>query len=143
MTNIPATTYLTYAEARLREAGTRCVRVMPDGYATNLGELAVVASLTWDGAMYILSALATLDGETITGRSSDLHQYARHTLPQADFALWSYLAKLHNFQHKPNHPEAAFRESCRETATLLSILNSRLPPSLQLSEACREWLAAL
>lgn len=116
---------------------------MPSEYATNLGELAVVASLTWDGAMDILSALATLDGENITGRSSDLHRYARRTLPEADFGHWSRLASLHNFQHKPNHPEPVFRQSCHYTDIFLELLNNRLPPALRLPADCWEWLAAV
>lgn len=141
--DILAATYLTYSESRLREAGARCQNAIANGYAANLGELAIAASLTWDGAIDLLSALATLDGEDITGRSSDLRRYARHTLPQADFSHWSRLATLHNFQHKPNHAETVFRSSCHGVGSLLTLLNGRLPAPLQLSSACFNWLAVI
>ena len=93
--------------------------------------------------MDILSALATLDGENITGRSSDLHQYARHNLPPDNMTYWRHLARLHNFQHKPNHPEPSFQQSCHFTGIFLELLNNRLPPRLRLPADCREWLTAL
>ena len=141
MLDIAAATYLEYAESRLREAGERCQRAMSGGYAHNLGELTKVASLIWDGVMDVLSALSTLDGASPSGRSSDLQQYARRILTRDEYSLWRDLARLHNFQHKPNHPEAVFRASCRGTASLLELFNQRLPAHLQLPAECWEWLA--
>ena len=141
MVDIAAATYLEYAESRLREAGERCERAMSSGYARNLGELAKVASLIWDGVMDVLSALTTLDGNTPGGRSSDLRQYARQVLTREEYSLWRDLARLHNFQHKPNHPETVFRASCRGTISLLELFNQRLPAQMQLPAECWEWLA--
>ena len=143
MPDVAAATYLEYAESRLREAAERGERAILSGYAGNLGELAKVASLIWDGAMDILSALTTLAGDTSSGRSSDLRQYARHILTRDEYSLWRGLARLHNFQHKPNHPEPIFRASCRGAASLLELLNSRLPAGMQLPSSCWNWLAAV
>ena len=143
MVDIAAATFLEYAESRLREAGERGRRAMSNGYGDSLGELAKVASLIWDGVMDVLSALTTLDGGTPSGRSSDLRQYARRILTRDEYSLWRDLARLHNLQHKPNHPETVFRASCRGTASLLELFNQRLPPQLQLPAVCWEWLAGL
>ena len=103
MADISAATYLEYAQSRLREAGERCERALLRGYARNLGELAKVASLIWDGAMDILSALVTLDCDTPSGSSAALRRYAQKILTTSEYNLWRGLARLHNFQHKPNH----------------------------------------
>ncbi len=110
---------------------------MSNGCDRNLGELAKVASLVWDGVMDVLSALTTLDGDIPSGRSSDLRQYARRILTRDEYSLWRDLARLHNFQHKPDHPETVFR------ASLLELFNQRLPATLQLPSECWEWLAGL
>ena len=116
---------------------------MSNGYVPNLGELAKVASLIWDGVMDLLSALTTLDGDTPSGHSSDLRQYARQILTRDEYSLWRDLARLHNFQHKPNHPETVFRSSCRGTASLLELFSQRLPPQLRLPAVCWESLAGI
>ncbi len=143
MADLAAADYLEYAESRLREAGERGEKAMSNGYGHNLGELAKVASLIWDGVMDVLSALTALDGDTPNGRSSDLRQYARQILTRDEYSLWRDLARLHNFQHKPNHPETVFSASCRGTASLLELFNQRLPTQLQLPSECWEWLAGV
>lgn len=143
MADLSAATYLGYAESRLREAGERCEKALLLGYAQNLGELAKVASLIWDGAMDMMSALTILDGNTPTGSTSSLRRYARQILTQDEYNLWRGLARLHNFQHKPNHSETVFRTSCHVVASLLNLLNKRLPDSMQLSLTLLEWLAAV
>lgn len=143
MADLASATYLEYAESRLREAGERGERAMSNGYAHNRGELAKVASLIWDGAMDVLSALITLDGDSPSGRSSDLRQYARQVMTRDQYSLWRDLARLHNFQHKPNHSETVFRSSCRGTASLLELFNGRLPAQLQLPAECWEWLVGI
>ena len=133
--------YAGYAASRLMEAGARYRRIAAQDYADNLGELAKIASLTWDAAMDILSALALLDGERLTGRSTWLYRYAERALPVETGLYWRYLARLHNFQHKPDHPEPAFRQACLYTGILLQLLNDRLPAALQLPATSRGWLA--
>ena len=93
--------------------------------------------------MDVLSALTTLDGDTPSGRSSDLRQYARQILTRDEYSLWRDLARLHNFQHKPDHPETVFRASCRGTTSLLELFNQRLPATVPLPSECWEWLAGL
>jgi len=143
MADIPAAIYLTYADSRLHEAGERCKRALLRGYARNLGELAKVASLIWDGVMDVLSALVTLDGNTPSGSSASLRQYAQHILTRDEYNPWRDLARMHNFQHKPNHTEAVFRSSCRGVGSLLTLLNGRLPVPLQLPASCFNWLAGI
>ncbi len=133
--------YAGYAASRLQEAGERYHRIASQDYADNLGELAKISSLTWDAAMDILSALALLDGEQLTGTSTRLYHYAKRALPAETGWYWQYLARLHNFQHKPDQPEPAFREAVRYTGILLQLLNARLPAALQLPEPSRSWLA--
>ena len=110
------------------------------GFAANLGELAKIASLTWDATMDFLSALMTLDGAEATGQSTVLRQYARHNLPREVYVNWKGPARLHNFQHKPDHSETAFRESCHYTGIFLEQLNNLLPARLQLLASCWDWL---
>lgn len=143
MADIPAATYLEYAESRLHEAGERCERALLRGYARNLGELAKVASLIWDGVMDILSALFTLDGDTPSGSSAALRRYAQKILTTDEYNLWRGLARLHNFQHKPGHTETVFRTACHDVATLVGLFNNRLPVSMQLSPDVLNWLATV
>ena len=132
--------YAGYAASRLTEAGERYHKIAVQDYADNLGELAKIASLTWDAAMDILSALALLDGERLTGTSTSLYHYAKRALPAETRLHWRYLARLHNFQHKPDHPESDFRQACHYTGILLQLLNDRLPAALQLPAPSRSWL---
>ena len=134
--------YAGYAVSRLLEARKRYWRIEAQDYADNLGELAKISALIWDGAMDILSALALLDGEELTGRSTRLYGYVKRALSAETGLHWQYLARLHNFQHKPDHPESAFREACHGTGVLLQMLNERLPAELRLPEMSWSWLLA-
>ena len=134
--------YAGYAVSRLLEARKRYWRIEAQDYADNLGELAKISALIWDGAMDILSALALLDGEELTGRSTGLYRYAKRDLSAETMWYWQYLSRLHNFQHKPDHPESDFREACHGTGVLLQMLNERLPAELRLPEMSWSWLLA-
>ena len=134
-------TYIGYARSRLAEAGVRYRNIPAQEFEANRGELAKIASLTWDAVIDVLSALALLDNITLSGRSTDLVRYVKEELPDPIKSLWWAPAKLHNFQHKPDHPEPAFRAACHRTGALLQLLNDLLPAALQLPEPSRSWLA--
>ena len=132
--------YAGYAESRLVVAGRRFETTSSQPYAERRGELAQVASLIWDATIDLVSALALLNGTGLSGRSADMSDYAKRSLPDV-YDYWRGPARLHNFQHKPDHPELEFRQSCRRAGTALSRLNVELPSQLQLPANCWEWLA--
>ena len=134
-------TYIGYARSRLAEAGVRYRNIPAQEFEANRGELAKIASLTWDAVIDVLSTLALLDDRTLSGRSTDLVQYVKKELGDEINGQWWAPAQLHNFQHKPDHPEPAFIEACHHTGILLQLLNARLPAALQLPEPSRSWLA--
>ena len=133
--------YISYAQSRLAEAGARYRNIPVPEFEANRGELAKIASLIWDAVIDIVSALALLDNRTLSGRSTDLVRYAKRDLGGEINTRWWAPAQLHNFQHKPDHPETAFRQACLYTGILLRLLNDRLPAALQLPETSRGWLA--
>ena len=133
--------YIGYARSRLDEAGARYRNIPAQEFEANRGELAKIASLIWDAVIDVLSALALLDGMTLSGRSTDLLRYAKRELGGVISARWWAPAQLHNFQHKPDHPESDFRRACHFTGVLLQLLNDRLPAGLQLPATSRGWLA--
>ena len=134
-------TYIGYARSRLAEAGARYRNIPAQEFEANRGELAKIASLTWDAVIDVLSALALLDNRTLSGRSTDLVRYAKNELGGEVRSQWWAPARLHNFQHKPDRPEPAFIEAIHFTGILLQLLNARLPAALQLPEPSRSWLA--
>ena len=134
--------YAGYAESRLVVAGRRFEATSSQPYAERRGELAQVASLIWDATIDLVSALALLNGVEVSGRSADMSDYAKRRLPDT-YDYWRGPARLHNFQHKPNHPEHEFRQSCRRAGTALSLLNLELPSQLQLPAVCWEWLVGI
>ena len=133
--------YIGYARSRLAEAGARYRNIPAQEFEANRGEMAKIASLTWDADIDVLSALALLNNMTLSGRSTDLVRYMKSELVGEISSRWWAPAQLHNFQHKPDHPEPAFREAVRYTGILLQLLNNRLPATLRLSEPSRSWLA--
>ena len=133
--------YIGYARSRLDEAGARYRNIPAPEFEANRGELAKIASLIWDAVIDVLSALAMMDNKTLSGRSTDLVRYAKQELGDEISGQWWAPAKLHNFQHKPDHPEPAFQEACHFTGILLQLLNDRLPAALQLPATSRNWLA--
>ena len=134
--------YCRFADSRLTEARDKFQRAVVLGYAGNIVEVAKVASLIWDAAIDILSALALLDGEDATGRSSNLRQYARRSFSSIAQRYWRNLARLHNFQHKPNLSESEFRREIYYTGIMLDYFNNQLPPPMQLAAYSLIWLTA-
>lgn len=137
-----AVEYCQFADSRLAEAGDKFQRAVAQDYDANIGEVAKVASLLWDAAIDILSALALLDGMNPTGVSADMRRYARYNLPEGLFRYWRNLARLHNFQHKPNLPEHEFRSELYYTGITLGMFNRRLPPAMQLATDRLAWLTS-
>ena len=140
MPDLTAADYAGFAESRLTRARRRFDLTASQSYAERRGELAQIASMVWDATIDLVSALALLDGVAVTGRSSDMTDYAKRRQPDA-YLDWPGPARLHNFQHKPNHPEPGFQSACLEASGVLSQLNQQLPPRLQLPAECWEWLA--
>ena len=104
MLDLTAADYAGFAESRLMRARGRFDLTASQSYAERRGELAQIASLVWDATIDMASALALLNGVSLTGRSSDISDYAKLRLRDV-YVHWSGPARLHNFQHKPNHPE--------------------------------------
>ena len=137
---IPAALFCRLAASRLAEAEAKYARAAGLSYPDDVMELAKLASLVWDAALDILSALQTGDGEEPSGRSSDLRQYARHHLPATIYDQWPQLARLHNFQHKPVLPAAGFLRYLHLSGVMLQLLNDRLPTTLQLPSDRFRWM---
>ena len=134
--------YCRFAGSRLTEAQDKFQRAVVLGYVDNIGEVAKVTSLVWDAAIDILSALSLLDGENATGVSSDLRQYARRNFRHITSRYWRNLARLHNFQHKPNLPENELRPELYYTGIMLDIFNTQLPQPMHLAADSLIWLTA-
>ena len=142
MLSLAPTDYAGYAESRLTVARRLFEATASQLYTERRGELAQVASLIWDATIDLVSALALLNGLRSTGRSADMSDYAKREL-QDVYQRWRGPARLHNFQHKPDHPELEFRQSCRRAGTALSLLNVELPAQMQLPAECWEWLVGI
>ena len=137
-----AADYCRFAGSRLVEAREKFQTAVAMGYDDHIGEIAKVASLVWDAAIDILSALALLDREAVTGVSSRMRQYAKDKLQAIVNQSWTHLARLHNFQHKPNLTESEFRVELRYTGLMLEIFNLQLPQSMQIAGDNLAWLSA-
>ena len=130
-----------FANSRLTEAQDKFLNAVSVGYDDDIAEAAKIASLVWDAAIDILSALALLDGEVVTGVSSDMRRYARYRLPENVYRNWKSLARLHNFQHRPNLPESEFLVELYYTGIMLELFNRRLPQQLRLPGSSFDWLS--
>ena len=139
MLDLTAADYVGFAESRLTRARRRSDLTASQSYPARRGELAQIASLVWDATIDLVSAIALLNGVALTGRSSDMSDYAKQGLSDA-YVHWPGPARLHNFQHKPDHPETRFQSACLEASSVMSQLNLHLPARLQLPADCWEWL---
>ena len=137
-----AAEYCRFAGSRLLEAWDKFGRAVALDYDDHIGEVAKSASLIWDAAIDLLSALALLHNSRVTGVSSDMRQYASRTYQVIYDAYWRHLARLHNFQHKPNLPESEFRSELYYTGIMLDIFNTQLPQPMQLAADSLIWLTA-
>ena len=108
-------------------------------------EFADVAMLVWSAGIDVISALMLLDGETTLSTSTQRRLYLRNTLDIAYPHLelrdgWRHLARLHNFQHNLDLPQAQFEAACRGSGKLIAELNELLPYELRLPSESYRWL---
>ena len=136
-----ASDYCRFATSRLVEGENKLREAAALSYDNNMGEVAKVASLVWDAAIDMLSALALLNQVDATGVSSDLRRYARRDFPEIVSQRWHHLARLHNFQHKPNLPEPQFRLELYYVGNMLELFNRRLPQQLRLPLSSFDWFS--
>ena len=134
--------YCRFAGSRLTEARDKLQNAVALGYDDHIGEVAKSASLVWDAAIDLISALASLNNSRVTGVSSDMRQYAKNEHEIIFDAHWRHLARLHNFQHKPNLLENEFRLELYYTGMMLDYFNNQLPPPMQLAAYSLIWLTA-
>ena len=137
-----AAEYCRFAGSRLLEARDKFQNAVALDYDDYIGEAAKSASLVWDAAVDLLSALALLHNSRVTGVSSDMRQYAKAAYEVIFDAYWGHLARLHNFQHKPNLAENEFRLELYYTGVMLGFFNTQLPPPMQLAADSLIWLTA-
>jgi len=136
-----AADYCQFAGSRLADAESQFQMATALEYESNIVGYAKVASLIWDAAIDILSALALLDGVEVTGVSSDMRRYARYNVPESVFRHWRDLARLHNFQHKPNLSHNEFLVELYYTGIMLELFNRRLPQPLRLPVSSFDWFS--
>ena len=136
-----ASEYCRFATSRLVEGEYKFREAVALNYEDNIGEVAKVASLVWDAAIDMLSALALSNQVEVTGVSSDMRRYARRDFPEIVSQRWHHLARLHNFQHKPNLPEPQFRLELYYVGNMLELFNRRLPRQLRLPVSSFYWFS--
>lgn len=137
-----AAEYCRFAGSRLLEARDKFQSAVALDYDRCIGAAAKSASLVWDAAVDLLSALALLHNSRVTGVSSDMRQYAKTAYKVIFDAYWRHLARLHNFQHKPNMAENEFRLGLYYTGVMLEIFNTQLPAEMQIAADSLIWLTS-
>ena len=143
--------YIRSAQRRLRNAGEVYRQVSGRRYDDAYLELADVAMLVWSAGVDTISALMLTEGYTDLGTSTNRRQFLRRLLrrhyPLVDKPLevvgWSYLVRMHNFQHNLDLPEPQFVDACNYSARFFAILNGLLPLRLRLPDDSYEWLLAV
>ncbi len=71
-----------------------------------------------------------------------MRQYAKTAYKVIFDAYWRHLARLHNFQHKPNMAENEFRLGLYYTGVMLEIFNTQLPAEMQIAADSLIWLTS-
>ena len=148
MANRVARDYIRSAQRRLGNAGEVYRQVSGRRYDDAHLELADVAMLVWSAGIDTISTLMMTEGDTDLGTSTNRRQFLRRLLlrryPTVEKPLevvsWSYLVRLHNFQHNLDLPEPQFVDACNYSARFFGILNALLPPHLQLLGSTYAWL---
>ena len=146
-----AADYARAARLRLEKAAASCRQLSAQPYADSYLELADAAALVWSAGIDLISALMLTVGESRLGSSPTrrrfLKEYLSDRFPMLRNPLntigWTYLVRLHNFQHNLDTPEEEFAAACEYSLSFFSTLNIQLPPSLQLPTAAYAWLAAV
>ena len=140
--------YIRSAERRLLNAGDLYRQASGRRYDDAYLELSDVGMLIWSAGIDVISALMVAVGDTDLGTSTNRRQFLRRLLKQQyplvdkplDVVGWSYLVRMHNFQHNLDLPEPQFVDACNYGARYFGILNSLLPTTLRLPEDAYAWL---
>ena len=137
--------HIRVAQRRLNNASDIYRQASGRQYEDAFPELADVAMLVWSAGVDIASALMRFDGESNLGTSSQRRRYVTGDLQSAhpEKGLrtgWSHLARLHNFQHNLDMPQAEFESACHGSGQLINELNGLLPDGLRLPPDAYAWL---
>lgn len=137
--------HLRAAQRRLNNASDIYRRAIGQQYEDALLEFADVAMLVWSAGVDVASALMRLDGQSNLGTSSQRRRHITGDLhavhPEKGLRTgWRHLARLHNFQHNLDMPQAEFGRACRRSSQLIHELNGLLPDELQLPSQTYDWL---
>lgn len=143
--------YARAARLRLEKAAVFCRQLSAQPYADAYLDLADVGTLIWSAGVDLISALMLNGGESRLGSSTTrrrfLKEYLFNRFPTLRNALntvgWTYLVRLHNFQHNLDLPEAEFGDACTYSRPFFATLNALLPPALRLPVAAYAWLSAV
>ena len=151
MPELTAADYAQAARLRLEKAAAACRQSAEQPYAAAYLELADAATLVWGAGIDLISALMLTAGESGLGTSTTRRRFLKAYL-SAQFPLlrnplntigWTYLVRLHNFQHNLDMTEAQFRDACEYSQLFFITLNIELPPALRLPPAAFTWLASV
>ena len=137
--------HLRSAERRLSNAHDLYRQASARQYAAAFLEFADVAMLVWSAGIDVISALMLLDGQTNLGTSTNRRNYLKQNLdfthPHRDlWGRWHHLARLHNFQHNLDMPQAQFESACHGSGHLINELNELLPEGMRLPSYAYGWL---
>lgn len=146
-----AADYARAAQLRLEKAAASCRQLAAQPYADSYLELADAATLIWSAGIDLISALMLTVGENRLGslptRRRFLKEYLSDRFPMFRNPLntigWTYLVRLHNFQHNLDTAEDEFVAACKYSLLFFATLNALLPPPLRLPTAAYAWLPAV
>ena len=146
-----AADYVRAARLRLAKAAAAWRQSSAQPYADAYLELADAATLVWSAGIDLISALMLAAGQSRLGSSTTrrrfLKAYLSDRLPRLRNPMntigWTYLVRLHNFQHNLDTPEDEFVDACRYSLSFFATLNALLPPPLRLPTATYTWLATV
>ena len=137
--------HLRSAQRRLSNAHDLYRQASGRQYDDAFLEFADVAMLVWSAGIDIISVLMLLDGQTNLGTSTNRRNYLKQNLDSAHphldlWGIWRQLARLHNFQHNLDMPQAEFESACHSSGQLINELNELLPDGFRLPPDTYTWL---
>ena len=140
--------HLRAAARRLGNAADIYLQVRNLRYDDAFLDYADTAMLVWSAGVDVTSALMLLDGRSALGTSARRREYLNqrlHTVyPEKELRSgWRHLARLHNFQHNLDMPQAQFESACRGSGQLINELNGLLPEDMRLPPESYVWLVKM
>ena len=108
-----------------------------------------IAMLVWSAAVDIGSSLLIQEDHRVpTGNSSEITSYITRTIarqfPSLELpTMWRRLVRLHNVQHRADHPVSRFTDSCRSSHDAFASINQLLDPESKLDPASFNWLSSI